>query len=75
MTNPAVQYGASTDTAAPPSPIIWGDCPWLEIEAQVAQGAGGYKFWDDFINAPAKEPSGKSSKEPSAGAGDSTEGK
>ena len=52
MTNPAVQYGASTDTASPPSPIIWGDCPWLEIEAQVAQGAGGYKFWDDFINAP-----------------------
>ena len=48
MTN-VVQYkSSSADTARGPSPAIWGDCPWLEIMAQVAQGRGGYQLWDDF---------------------------
>ena len=51
MTN-IVQYGDPTDTTRGPSPIIWGDCPWLEIEAQAGSGSSGYSFWDDFINAP-----------------------
>ena len=51
MTN-VIQYRDATDTNRGPSPIIWGDCPWLEIEAQVGQGNGGYSFFDDFVNAP-----------------------
>ena len=51
MTN-VIQYRDPTDTTRHPSPIVWGDCPWMEIQAQVAQGAGGYSFWDDFIGAP-----------------------
>jgi len=48
MTN-VVQYRDRTDTTRGPSPVIWGDCPWLEILGQVAQGSGGYCIWDDFI--------------------------
>ena len=51
MTN-VVQYQDPTDTTRGPSPIVWGDCPWMEIQAQVAQGRNGYSVWDDFINAP-----------------------
>lgn len=50
MTN-VVQYRDATDTTRGPSPSIWGDCPWTEINSQVGQGAGGYSFWDDFVNA------------------------
>jgi hypothetical protein len=51
MTN-IIQYRDTTDTNRGPSPNIWADCPWLEIEAQVAQGNGGYSFFDDFVNFP-----------------------
>ena len=50
MTN-VIQYRDASDTTRGPSPVVWGDCPWMEIQAQVAQGAGGYSLWDDFINA------------------------
>jgi hypothetical protein len=51
MTN-VIQYRDSTDTTRGPSPSVWGDCPWMEIQAQVAQGSGGVAFWDDFVEAP-----------------------
>ena len=43
-----VEYMDATDTAAQPSPIIWGDCP---VNDMVSAGTG-YFFQDDFINAP-----------------------
>jgi hypothetical protein len=49
MTNVIQYQSSSADTARGPSPALWGDCPWLEIEAQVAQGRGGYSFFDDFL--------------------------
>ena len=52
MTN-IVSYNKTSDTNRGPSPSIWGNCPWMEIEAQVAQGGGGYTFWDDFVNHPS----------------------
>jgi hypothetical protein len=50
MTN-VIQYRDATDTTRGPSPIIWGDCPWMEIQAQVAQGSGGHAFFDDFLSS------------------------
>jgi len=47
MTN-YIQYRDASDTTVGPSPIIWGTCPWVEIKAQAAQGAGGFAFHDDF---------------------------
>jgi hypothetical protein len=53
MTN-IVSYNKTPDTNRGPSPLIWGDCPWLEIEAQVAQGSGGVSFFDDFVTVPKR---------------------
>jgi hypothetical protein len=49
MTNVIQYQSSSADTARGPSPALWGDCPWLEIQGQVAQGRGGYAFFDDFL--------------------------
>ena len=50
MTN-VVQYRDRSDTTRGPSPVIWADCPWADIQNQTGQGSGGYSFWDDFTNA------------------------
>ena len=52
MTNPAIQYGSqiAADTRSGPSPSIWGNCPWLEIVTQMAEGVGGTCWYDDFTN-------------------------
>ncbi len=33
------------NTQRGPSPYLWGDCPWVEIQANPNLG---YTFWDDF---------------------------
>ena len=48
MTN-IIQYRDVSDTTAGASPSIWGTCPWVEIGAQAAQGAGGVSFHDNFF--------------------------
>ena len=44
-----IQYKSSAaNTDVGNSPAIWGDCPWAEIQNQVAQGRGGLAFFEDF---------------------------
>ncbi len=40
------QYKDPTDTTAGPSPIIWADCPTLEM---LHDPGVGYHFFDDFV--------------------------
>ena len=41
------QYQDATDTTSGSSPIIWADCPTLEIEHDPGRG---FHFFDDFTN-------------------------
>jgi len=43
------QYRDPTDTTRGPSPIIWADCPTLEM---LHDPGVGYHFFDDFISCP-----------------------
>ena len=47
-----VEYMDATDTAAQPSPIIWGDCP---VNDMVSAGTG-YFFQDDFLSVAEPVP-------------------
>ena len=41
------QYRDPTDTTSGPSPIIWADCPTLEMMHDPGRG---YHFFDDFLS-------------------------
>ncbi len=43
-------------TAAGPSPVIWADCPWEELEGPNAYCGGSFKgfhHWNDFMLSPS----------------------